>query len=78
MGHQSGAGIMEKAFGGVSCARFLGADAPGVLEKKQGENWRKDAEEGNGVIRSVRRLVPFLEGTGRHPTWQEEQGCAEE
>lgn len=58
---------MEKAFGGVSHARFQGADAPGVAERKQRGNWRKEWGEGSGVNRSVSRLAPFLEGRRRTP-----------
>ena len=51
---------MEKAFGGVFHARFQGADAPGVAERKQRGNWRKEWGEGSGVNRSVSGLAPFL------------------
>lgn len=51
-------------------AKFRGANAPGVAERKQGGNWEMEWVEGSSVKRSVSRLAPFLEGKGTppHPT----------
>lgn len=59
-------------------ARFRGANAPGVAERKQGGNWKMVWGEGSRVKRSVSRPAPFLEGKGTPPPPRPEGlGCVE-